>query len=307
MIPVTVIGGYLGAGKTTLINGLLAGNHGRRLAVLVNDFGAINIDAKLIAAHDGDTISLTNGCVCCTIADALGDALDQVLAMTPSPDHIVIEASGVANPTKIAMYGQGWPGLRLDGIIVVTDGEDVRARSEDKFVGATVRQQMAAADLLVLNKMDLLSTDRQATVRQWLQQQAPNARITTGCFGDLPATVLLGQLSAGTRRYDAQADGGGQHGEYRTVPFQSYRPFDRVGLEARIAAWPSGVLRAKGLVYLYDDPGHAYILQLVGVRISLEKGPAWEGARPKTQIIVIGAGLDIDPAWLETSLLLAYL
>ncbi|MBC8242356.1 MAG: GTP-binding protein [Alphaproteobacteria bacterium] len=307
MIPVTVIGGYLGAGKTTLINGLLAGGHGRRLAVLVNDFGAINIDAQLITAHDGNTISLANGCVCCTIADALGDALDQVLGMTLAPDHIVIEASGVANPAKIAMYGQGWPGLRLDGIIVVTDGESVRARAEDKFVGATVRRQMAAADLLVLNKLDLLPTSRRATVRQWLQGQAPNGRIATACFGDLPAAILLGQLTSDKRQYDAQIDGLEQHEEYRAIPFQSLKPFGRARLNAQIAAWPTSVLRAKGLVYLHDDPHHAYILQLVGARISLEKGPAWDGARPQTQIVVIGTDLDIDPVWLETSLLLAYL
>ncbi len=301
-IPVTIISGYLGAGKTTLINGLLAGNHGRRLAVLVNDFGAIDIDARLIADHDGDTISLANGCVCCTIADALGDALDKVLAMKPRPDHIVIEASGVANPGKIAMYGQGWPGLRLDGVVAVADGESVRALSEDKFVGPTVRQQLAAADLLVLNKMDLLAAGQGEAVRQWLARQAPEGRIATACRGDLPAAVLLGQLSAGARSYGSPDGGLERHGEYRALPFQSPRPFDRARLEARIAAWPTGVLRAKGLVHLHDDPGHAYILQLVGRRFSLEKGPAWDGKRPETRIAVISAGLDIDPGWLETSL-----
>ena len=281
-IPVTVIGGYLGAGKTTLINHLLAGGHGRRLAVLVNDFGAIDIDAKLIAAHDGDTISLANGCVCCTIADALGDALDKVLAMPAAPDQIVIEASGVANPAKIAMYGQGWPGLRLDGIVTVVDGESVRARADDKFVAATVRQQLAAADLLV-----------------WLRQQAPGTRLLAASFGDLPAAVLLGQGSFSSRQYDDLA----AHDIYRTASFQFSGPFDRECLAARIKAWPAGVLRAKGLVYLDDDPGHAHILQLVGRRYSLEQGPAWNGETPASRIVVIGTDPDIDPKWLRGSLL----
>ncbi|MBT3494085.1 MAG: GTP-binding protein [Rhodospirillaceae bacterium] len=298
-IPVTVIGGYLGAGKTTLINHLLAGGHGRRLAVLVNDFGAIDIDAKLIAAHDGDTISLANGCVCCTIADALGDALDKVLAMPAAPDQIVIEASGVANPAKIAMYGQGWPGLRLDGIVTVVDGESVRARADDKFVAATVRQQLAAADLLVLHKTDLLAEEQQTAVRHWLRQQAPGTRLLAASFGDLPAAVLLGQGSFSSRQYDDLA----AHDIYRTASFQFSGPFDRECLAARIKAWPAGVLRAKGLVYLDDDPGHAHILQLVGRRYSLEQGPAWNGETPASRIVVIGTDPDIDPKWLRGSLL----
>ncbi|MDA1101372.1 MAG: GTP-binding protein [Proteobacteria bacterium] len=307
MIPVTVIGGYLGAGKTTLINGLLRGTHGRRLAVLVNDFGAIDIDARLLADHDGDTISLANGCVCCTIADALGDALNKVSAMRPAPDHIVIEASGVANPAKIAMYGQGWPGLRLDGIIVMADAESVRARSEDKFVGGTVRQQLTAADLLVLNKMDLLTRDQCDLVRQWLETQAPDGRIATACHGDLPASVLLGQIAAQDRRYQAQGDGMARHDTYRAVPFRTARPLDRIRLGLQIASWPAGILRAKGLVHIFDDPGYAYILQLVGARYTLEKGPAWGKERPVTEIVVIAAAADLNPGFLESSLLSACL
>ncbi len=307
MIPVTVIGGYLGSGKTTLINALLRGGHERRLAVLVNDFGAIDIDAKLILDHDGDTISLANGCVCCTIADALGDALDKVLTMQPPPDHIVIEASGVANPARIAMYGQGWPGLRLDGIVVVADGENVQMRSEDKFVGATVRQQLAAADLLILSKLDLLSADQRDGARRWLEQQAPDGRIAMACHGDLPAAVLLGQTAVQGRRYPAQDHETAGHEAYRTVAFRTARPLDRTRLGAQIATWPSGVMRAKGLLHICDDPGHAHILQLVGRRYSLEQGPAWGDGRPVTEIVIIGTTVDLDLARLESSLLSACL
>ena len=102
-LPVTVVGGYLGAGKTTLLNRLLADTQGRRLAVLVNDFGAVNIDAGLIANRDGETISLVNGCVCCSIGDNLGMTLYDLAERPDGPEHIVIEASGVADPARIAM------------------------------------------------------------------------------------------------------------------------------------------------------------------------------------------------------------
>ncbi len=301
MIPVTVIGGYLGAGKTTLINGLLAGDHGRRLAVLVNDFGAINIDAKLIAGHDGDTIALSNGCVCCTIADALGAALDKVLAMAVPPDHIVIEASGIANPAKIAMYGQGWPGLCLDGVVVLVDGETIQARAADKFVGATIHQQLTAADILVITKTDLLSGGQRQGAIDWLTRQKPQGRVILASHGDIPASVLLGHNATGA--YQTMAAQG--HGDYRSLPFQTTRPMDRSRLKAQMMAWPKGLLRAKGLVHLRDDPSHAYILQLVGRRHSLEKGPAWPEEKRETQLVLIGVAADIDPSSLQASLLSA--
>lgn len=299
-IPVTVIGGYLGAGKTTMINSLLAGDHGLRLAVLVNDFGAINIDARLIAAHDGDTIALSNGCVCCTIADALGDALDKVLAMTVPPDHIVIEASGVANPAKIAMYGQGWPGLCLDGVIVLANGETIQAQAADKFVGQTIQLQLAAADILVLNKTDLLSGAENQSVLTWLAATAPDSRIVSTSFGKMPFPILLG-VGGPSRMIHAEP-----HAAYRSVVLQTPKALDRDRLLAQIASWPRAVLRAKGLVRLDDDPVHAYVLQLVGGRHELSLGPAWrEEEAAATQLVLIGLEGQIDSNCLQASLLSA--
>ena len=299
MIPVTVIGGYLGAGKTTMINSLLAGDHGLRLAVLVNDFGAINIDARLIAAHDGDTISLSNGCVCCTIADALGEALDKVLAMAVPPDHIVIEASGVANPAKIAMYGRGWPGLCLDGVIVLADGENIQAQAADKFVGHTVQLQLAAADILLLNKTDLLTGAQNQSVMTWLAAEASDSRVIPTSFGAIPFTILLG---AGGLPQTIHAE---PHATYQTVVFRTPRALDRERLLARIASWPRGVLRAKGLVRLGNDPVHAHVLQLVGCRHELSLGPAWREEVPATQLVLIGIEGQIDSDCLRASLLSA--
>ena len=174
-IPFTVIGGFLGAGKTTLLNRLLAGVEGRRFAVLVNDFGALDIDGKLIARHGGDTIALANGCVCCTIGDSLVETVLKLLERPETIDHIVVEASGVADPGRIADLGVLDERLSRDGVVVVADADQVRARAADKRVGDTVLRQLQAADLIVLNKVDL--ADDLAVMRCWLSTQ----RWPAGC------------------------------------------------------------------------------------------------------------------------------
>ena len=152
--PFTVIGGYLGAGKTTLLNNLLTRSHGLRAAVLINDFGDVNVDASLIAAHDGDTISLANGCMCCSLSGGFASAIATILARAEHLDAIIVEASGVAEPGKIAQYGQMF-GLPLDGVLVVVDAEQIRAQALNKYVGDTVLRQLGQADLMLLNKTDL--------------------------------------------------------------------------------------------------------------------------------------------------------
>ena len=117
-IPFTLLGGYLGAGKTTLLNRLLVDAHGQRIAVLVNDVGAVNVDAALIADHDGETLELTNGCVCCAIADDFVTTLERVRAMAPKPDRVVMELSGVAEPARLVPWANT-TGFRLDGVVVV--------------------------------------------------------------------------------------------------------------------------------------------------------------------------------------------
>lgn len=150
MIPLTVIGGYLGAGKTTLINHLLTSETTRRLGVLVNDFGAINIDADLIERHDGETLALSNGCVCCSIRDDLGAALESL--RPKNIDHVLIEASGVAQPAKVADYGLTWPGYDLAGTVVLVNAKALKTQLQDKYIGKLVATQLQQADLLVVTR-----------------------------------------------------------------------------------------------------------------------------------------------------------
>ena len=294
-IPVTIIGGYLGAGKTTLLNSLLRCDHGLRLAILVNDFGSINIDAALIASHDGETISLTNGCVCCSMADNLAITLLELLGRDVPPDHIVIEASGVADPRRIACYGAAHPRLRLDSLIVIADSETIRARLTDKYVGELVMRQILAADLIVLSKMDLIDESARVCVRELLRETVSHARFIEACHGRIPWDLLLGVRATSSQTKVAPC---GQHNHtapkhehapFSRASFESERPFDRARLRAAVEALPESVLRVKGILYVVGEGTHSVVLQKVGRRWTLEKGSPWECGPRRSRLIVIGA------------------
>jgi G3E family GTPase len=291
-IPLTVIGGYLGAGKTTLLNQLLRHNAGRRLAVVVNDFGSINIDAALIAEHDGETMSLANGCICCSLANGFLTVLTQLKERPDPPEHIIVEASGVADPLKIGQYGH-LPGFRLDGVIVLADAETVRRRSRDKYVGRTVIRQLQGADLLVLTKPDLVSDDHRSPVRSWLRAVAPNASLTESRHGAIPPALILGvgtlaQTTGETPRHDHVNMATDHDVAYDTWTFERDSPMTGEAIRALAAALPDDVLRAKGMVYLVEDPNHAAIFQRVGKRWTLTPGPTWDARPPRTEIVLIG-------------------
>ena len=154
-IPVTVIGGYLGAGKTTLVNHLLRHAGGTRIAVLVNDFGELPIDADLIESKHDDVIGIAGGCVCCEIGSDLVDALRTLAARDPPPQQVLVETSGVALPGAVAGAVGLLPAYRLDATVVLADAETVRERAADRYLGDTVTRQLAEADIVVLNKADL--------------------------------------------------------------------------------------------------------------------------------------------------------
>jgi G3E family GTPase len=298
-LPVTVIGGYLGAGKTTMLNRLLAEPHGLKLAVLVNDFGSVNIDASLIANRDGETISLTNGCVCCSIGDNLGLALYDLAERLDGPDHVIVEASGVADPGKIAHYAASHPRLVPDSIVVVADAETIRARADDKYVGDLVRRQLAAADVIVLSKTDLVDADSCWSTRQWIESEILGARLVAtpgaGSFGRL----LLAKAAALDRSAPAHDEDHRQM--FATWSFGREQPLDGAALRAAIAALPPAVIRAKGIVRLAEAPSRRFVLQLVGRRWSLEPEESGAGSvEPARSVIVcIGPADQLDPACLE--------
>ncbi len=280
--PLTVVGGFLGAGKTTLLNRLLAGSQGR-YAVLVNDFGAINVDAGLIRDHDGQTLRLTNGCVCCSLADGFLDTLMRVLAEPEPFDHIVIEASGVGDPGAIAEIALVEPGLVLRGVVVLADAERLPGLAADPRLGDTLARQIRAADLLVLNKRDLVDASGRAAARDTLTALAPGVPVVETVAAALPAAVF--DLSgAGPERVRPGSSGlraeAVPHEEtFQRLLYRRAGAFDRVGLERALAGMPASLLRLKGRLGLAGR-SETHLLQMVRRRWSLSPlpEPAPDGA-----------------------------
>ena len=323
-IPVTLIGGYLGAGKTSLLRHLLARTSGERIAVLVNDFGALGLDAALVARRDTETVTLANGCVCCSIADDFGAALDAQVRSPDPPARIVVEASGVADPGKSARYALGWPGLRLDAVITVIDLETIRIRAADRFTGALVVRQIESADVLVANKSDRVAPPERRSTADWLARHAPRAARVETCHGRVAPAVVLGvglhdpdRRRASPGHVEARSIGAGAdalpgprtldsagrdtreaHGDddppFVRVSCRTREPFDRARLGAALDALPGAVLRFKGIVRLRDQPGRPYVLQGVGRRWSLEpappRAPEMLGVDRDSVIDLIGSG-----------------
>ncbi|MGD9878719.1 MAG: GTP-binding protein [Reyranella sp.] len=276
-IPFTVIGGFLGAGKTTLLNRLLRANSGRRFAVMVNDFGALDIDGRLVAEHAGDTIALANGCLCCTIGDSLVTTLLALLEGERRFDHIVVEASGVADPGRIADLAVIEPRLQRDGVIVVVDGGEVRQRAADRRVGDTITRQLTAADLLVLNKTDLAQDLTQ--LRCWLASQSP-APVLEARHADVPVDLLFGLEHRGvTSEAVPTAD-------FASWSYEWPDPVDRASVLAMLQDAP-GLLRAKGILRFADTADRRTVVHLVGRRLDVTDEGLWRDGTT-SRLVLLG-------------------
>ncbi|UIF90191.1 GTP-binding protein [Cupriavidus sp. UYPR2.512] len=260
-IPLVVVGGYLGAGKTTLLNRLLATAQGRRIAVLVNDFGEINIDAALIRARSDDVIHLENGCICCSIGGRLADALVAIAAREQRPDLLVIEASGVSDPQRIAQVGLLDRAFALNAVVVAVDVAGVAHSLRDPLVGDMVRRQIAGASVVVMTKADLADAGALATAEATVDSIAPRAAVFTAREGNVPLSVFV-DAALETPSGDAVLQAGGRwrrtgetmHAGIRSVSYQTRRDFDKARLRQALATLPVRLLRAKGMVRLAADP-----------------------------------------------------
>jgi G3E family GTPase len=305
-IPFTVIGGFLGAGKTTLLQRWLQAAQGQafgqRIAVLVNDFGAINLDAALVASAGAETTALSNGCVCCSIGDDLGQALMQVLAAQPPFDAVVVEASGVSDPWRIAQYALADPALQLAGVIVLVDAAAVAGQLADPLLTDSLSRPLAHADLVVLNKADLASADELAAARHWVandaaQRGATAAPVLQTTQADLPLTLLGspiyqphgGSLATAPAAHDQR---------FATWQHQPAGGFDEDRLRTWLRALPPGVLRLKGWLPLAD--GRWLQLQWAGRHASFRRHA--EAPAHGAAVVAIGLAGQLPQAALASGL-----
>jgi cobalamin biosynthesis protein CobW len=328
-VPATVITGFLGAGKTSLVRHLLARAEGRRLAVVVNEFGELGIDRELLlgcgdaACGEDDIVELANGCLCCTVAGDFLPSLTRLLDRAAPPDHILIETSGLALP-KPLVQAFAWPEIRVrttvDGVLTMIDAAALAAGRFADDPAAVARQraadpalahdnpleevfgdQLACADLVILNKTDLVAAERLAALRREIKERLrPGVRVVAARDGAVPAEVALGlaaeaedDLAARPSLHDAAASH--DHDDFESFVVTLGAVTEGTAFVARLRATIAAhdILRVKGFVAV-PDRDRRQIVQAVGDRVQQYFDRPWEiGEERATCLVVIGEkGLD---------------
>ncbi len=308
-IPVLVIVGFLGSGKTSLLNHVLSENKGLKIGVIVNDFGAINIDSMLVARQTDSKLELSNGCICCSADEGgLDDAITQLAHSGSLLDYIVIEASGLAEPHDLVyLLSQSKNKyIELDSVIAVIDSETVIEQSE-KHPGFF--KQLDIADTVVLNKTDLVTKKQLAKVKGYLHFLNERIRLIETSHGAVDTRLLLNsdvalkrdpsngdQLNLGNHSQHSHI-----HDDFDTFEFSTKNPIDPKKFELYMKEGiPKSIYRAKGFVYFgIKGIEQKFIFQLVGARHTL-KLDDWRGQSPTTDLVFIGK--DIDKISLKSDL-----
>ncbi|MEM1022201.1 MAG: GTP-binding protein [Myxococcota bacterium] len=282
-LPVTLVGGFLGAGKTTLINQLLVQAHGLRMGVVVNDFGPMDIDGELLVGVEGEVMRLSNGCICCTLRQGLVDTVLGLVETRAELEHLVVEASGASDPAALLeplRELQRMALIRLDGMVTVVDAEALDLDAEGEL-GRLQRSQVVAADILILNKMDLVSDADEP--RLALTRLRPDARIIEAVKAQVPLGALLG--FGGGERASPQALG---HPAFRSFAWTRQDPLPFRSTFETLQGLPPEVLRAKGFVDFEERPGQKVALHLAGRRLWAQPVGDWGEEVPMTRLVFIG-------------------
>jgi G3E family GTPase len=318
-VKVTILSGFLGAGKTTLLNHIIRHNQGRKIAVLVNDFGKINIDSDLIVSRDENKIDLTGGCVCCTIQKDLIASVINLMKQIDKPKHIIVECSGAADPSQV-LNTLSIPLLKLhlhvDGLFTVIDSSQL-LEIDKEYLELAIRQ-IRAANLLILNKIDCINNHDLKRVKTFIKKVSPSAVIMESIrckvpldlifgFKDLPElqdTANLKEMAVHVHETDGQESTVGilptvpthEHKSHDLVfeswSFRSEKPFKKKAFKEVLEDMPSDIIRAKGFVY-WDDPENPMVLfNLVGQWIDLDVHFKRGGSLLETQLVFIG-----NPGW----------
>ena len=305
-IAATVLAGFLGAGKTTLLQRVLSDPQGVRFGVLVNDFGAINIDADLVAGTAADRVSLTNGCVCCSIRDDLLAAVAGLLDAPDPPERLLIEASGVSRPLAITEALEAEPRVEVDGVFCLIDSAGFEGL--DYADTELAMDQAFGADIALLNKADLVDAATLARIEATLRGAMPRLRTLPCRHGDVPRALLFGDVPrAREAGHHGHRHGPGHDNDHchhhhddhhhdHAAEFESWShvadaPLSEAAFRDALGALPEGLLRAKGVL---DLDGRRAVFHLVGKRRSLvfEPGPP----PAESRIVAIARAGQLDPA-----------
>jgi G3E family GTPase len=278
------------------VNHLLRDPQGERLAVVVNDFGAVNIDIDLIEHADGETVQLTNGCVCCSLASGLAEVLFALRDGGRGYDRVIVEASGVADPVATAQYAH-LPGFVLDGVIVLADATSVRRMAADRYVSRQVTRQLADADLVVLNKVDLVDSERETALCAWLAHTAPGVPVVSATRARVDRAVLFGDLPHRVGGSIASQESSTAHHET-----WSFGPAGRVSTSALteiLDGLPDTVVRVKGIVSPAgagaETEPRPVVVQRVGHRLTWHDASP-SAVEPGSRLVLIGLpGAGADP------------
>ncbi|MCX5543126.1 GTP-binding protein [Paraburkholderia sp. CNPSo 3076] len=302
-IDLAVIGGYLGAGKTTVVNHLLEAPHGKRIAVLVNDFGAVNIDGRLVRARSDDVIELDNGCICCTIGGALVDALARLAAREDRPDLLLIEASGVSDPAKIAQVGLLNSAFRLTAVLVVVDAPELVRTLVDPLVGAMAQQQIDSANAVIVAKLDLIAPESRERAVSDVRALAATDIVVAADHGRVPLALLFDAsvpqtralADAGRWQHRPLGQGASVFPTFASVALAAPGVLEKGRLRAWLKALPRTILRAKGFVRVVDAEGRVStrVCQVAGRRLRMTP-PAQGEHTPGAESVIVFIGF-IDP------------
>ena len=293
-LPVTIITGFLGSGKTTLLNHILQNNWDSKIAVLVNEFGDINLDSQLLVSYDDDLVELSNGCICCTINQGLVEAVRRILARG-EVERLIVETTGVADPLPIisTFVGSDFRDFsRLDSVITVVDAETF---TPEYFDSDAAFKQINYADIILLNKIDLVDRSRLTTLENYLAATKKNPRVLPTKYGRIPLPLILDVDPAIANRERIESDRHSHHlaaDDFVSMSFQSDRPFDVYRFHKFLnEQLPVEVFRAKGIIW-YGGSKLRHVFQLCGRRYDL-KSDNWSTS-PSNQLVFIGRNLDTE-------------